>query len=120
MASLGPDLLLDPDSHDLAVSGGDLQLSIDVAQAVKIRLLFVRNDWFLNMKIGLPYFEQIFVKNPPIDQLTALFREEIASTPGIIRVLDVRVEIDKQTRRLAVTWSAETTEGEIGTIVEVA
>jgi hypothetical protein len=117
--TLGPDLHLDPLTHDLVVTGGDLELAIDAAQAVKIRLLFFRDDWFLNRAIGVPYFDQVFVKNPRAEHLAAIYREEIAATPGIVRVDDVNVSIAPQTRRLSVDWSAVTTETEIGSVVEV-
>lgn len=117
---LGPDLLLDVDAHDLDIEGGDLKLAVDVGQAVDIRLRFFRNDWFLNLSIGIPYFEQIFVKNPRLDEIAAIFREEIAATPGVIRVLSCEASLDKVERLLTITWSAETTEGDIGPrIVEV-
>lgn len=119
--SVAPDLLLDVDEHDLDIEGGDLKLAVDVGQLIDIRLRFFRGDWFLNTAIGLPYFEQIFVKNPKLDQLAALYRDEIAQTPGVVRVLGVSVALDRTTRRLLVTWSAETTEGDIGPrIVEVS
>jgi len=39
--TLGPDLLLDADTHDLVFVDGDLTMTVDLAQAVKIALLFV-------------------------------------------------------------------------------
>ena len=117
--TLGPDILLDPLTHDLDFEGGDLKLAVDVGQAVKIRLLFFVGDWFLNTAIGIPYFEQIFKKNPRLDQISALYREEIAGTPGVASVLSVLVGLNTQTRELDVTWKADSFEGEIGGVVEI-
>lgn len=105
--SLGPDLLLGVESHDLEMVGGDAQMVASLAQAIKIRLLFFKAEWFLDQEVGIPYFQDIFVKNPNLDQIEALFRQEIADTPGVVAVHDVDVELDRENRRLTITWSAE-------------
>lgn len=117
--TLGVDLTLDPLTHDLSIVGGDLVLGSDVAQDIAIRLKFFRGDWFLNLGIGIPYFEDVFVKDPRIAQLTSIYREAIATTPGVLQVLECALELNKQTRELAVTWKAESVEGVIEGTVEV-
>lgn len=119
MAKLGPDLLLDPDSHDLQFVGGDLVMAVDIAQAVKINLLFVQSEWFLNREKGLPYWDQVFVKGPNLDHVAALFRRAIVNTPGVLSVLSLSVDFDAGTREFRVEWSADSDEGEIGSIERI-
>lgn len=114
--TLGPDLLLDPSSHDLVLVDGDLVLGADVAQAVKIRLLFVRGEWFLNRLQGVPYFEQIFVKNPNLSHVSAIFRKTILDTPGVNELTSFSFDFDNATRVFTLTWAADTDEGEISDV----
>lgn len=114
--TLGPDILLDPDTHDLDIVDGDLLLGADVAQAVKIRLLAVRGEWFLDRTAGIPYYEQVLVKNPNLSHVDALFRQTIVETPGINQLLSFETDFDANTRTYTVTWSADTDEGEISEV----
>jgi hypothetical protein len=117
--TLGPDLFLDRTTGDLAIEGGDLVLAADLAQAISIRLKWFRNEYFLNTSIGVPYYDQIFVKAPRLDQIAALYRDEIARTPGVTKVLTVDVSLNNSTRELKVTWRAEGADGVVAGVVEV-
>lgn len=119
MMTLGPDLALDLTTHDLLVTRGDLALTVSAAQAVSIRLLFFLNDWFLNTLIGLPYFQQIFVKNPDLDQIRALYRAEIAASPGILEVTSVDLALNASSRRATLRWTALGESGAESGLVEV-
>lgn len=116
MAVLGPDILLDPLTHDLTFVDGDLVLSADIAQAVKIRLLFIRGEWFLNRAAGLPYFQQIFVKAPNLDHVATLFRRAIVETPGVKSITKFVFDFDGDTRLFTLTWAADSDQGEIGDV----
>lgn len=116
MAILGPDVLLDTTTHDLNFVDADLVLSADVAQAVKINLLFVQGDWFLNRSAGLPYFEKIFVKTPNLDHVAAIFRRAIVDTPGVGEIIRFVIDFDANTRTLTLDWAANTDDEEIGDV----
>ncbi len=116
MAVLGPDILLDVDTHDLTFVDGDLVLSADVAQAVKIRLLFFQGEWFLNRGAGLPYFEQIFVKAPNLDHVSSIFRRTIVDTPGVDELTRFLPDFDENTRIYTLDWGADSDDGEIGDV----
>jgi len=114
--TLGPDLILDVDLHDLALSSGDLFMDADVAQAVKIRMLFIGGEWFLNRNQGVPYFEQVFVKNPNLGHVAAIFRKTILDTPGVRGLTSFEFAFDGTSRVLTLTWAADTDEGEISDV----
>lgn len=77
--------------------------------AQRLRTFF--SEWFLDTTIGIPYFDQIFEKRQNVNDIDALFINEILSTPGIIRLLDFDLDIpDLATRRLEVNYEAQTTE----------
>ena len=114
--TLGPDLMLDPLTHDLDIQDGDLFLGADVAQAVKIRLLFIRGEWFLNTLEGVPYFEQVFIKNPNLDHIAAIFRATIIETPGVKDIFNFDFDFVPTTRTFTLAWSADTDQGEISDV----
>lgn len=113
MTILGADLELDPSTHDLVLVDGAAQLVASVEQKIKIRLLFIRGEWFLDIEAGIPYIDQVFVKQPNIDLLRALYRTEIIETPGVLAVREMRVTFISSTRRLSISFTADSDAGEI-------
>lgn len=110
--TLGPDILLDDDG-DLDLSNGDLQMVVSVAQNIRVRLLYVQSEWFLDTSKGLPYFEVIFVKNPNITHLGAIFRRCIRETPGVASLDSFSLDFNVNTRELVINFAASTDQGEI-------
>lgn len=109
------DIALDDDG-DLSVSGGDLQLvsgADAIVQAVRIRLQFFRGEWFLDVDAGVPYFQDVLVKNPDPNVLQAVFRAAILETPGISELTALSIDFDRTNRRLSVSYRADTDVGEI-------
>lgn len=111
--TLGPDLILDPDTHDLELIDGDLVLAVDVAQAVSIALQFVAGEWFLNRDAGVPYYDEIFVKSPNLDLVATIFRDTILAVPGVNAIQNFLPDFDTDARRYDLVWSADTDEGEV-------
>jgi hypothetical protein len=118
--TLGPDLLLDPSTWDLALENGTPSVGADVPQAIGIRLKFVLGEWFLDQELGIPYYESIFVKAPGIDRIKAIFREAILSTPGVGELTALDVDYNPSTRRFGLTFKCTTDEGEIDQTLEIA
>ena len=110
------DLRLDPDTGDLDVTGGQLALVSDsaaIAQAVRCHLSFFKGEWFLDITAGLPYFEQILVKNPNIPALNAVYEKAILAVPGVSSLVSLVLDYDSAARTLAVTFRATTDDGEL-------
>lgn len=92
------------------VTGGD-----EIVQRVKQRLNTFKREWFLDLAIGIPYFEQILIKNPNADVVAAIIKREILDTPGIVEILEYSQTVDVQTRRLIVTYTAR---GDVGVLAQ--
>jgi len=103
---------------DLALDNfGELDLSRDdlrfvtgadaVAQQLKIRLRFVKGEWFLDQRVGLPYRSQIWVKNPNLAAIQSVYRRAIATTPGVDELQRIDLALDAATRELSVSFSAK-------------
>jgi hypothetical protein len=109
------DLALDKDTHDLYIASDDLQLveNIDqVEQSLKIRLMFFRNEWFLDTKTGVPYYTDILVKNPNIPNIENILKAIIIDTPEVQELLEFNSEFDNGARTYAVTFKVRTTYGD--------
>lgn len=84
---------------DLDVSDiGDISLTKSIRQAVAIRLKWIYDEWRLGPTLGFGWFEDVFVKNPNIDRIRMLVRNEIAQVEGITNVTVTDVVYDKAKR----------------------
>lgn len=109
------DLELAIDTHDLSERNPfDLSLvrGIDrVAQQIKIRLQIFLGEWFLDVRVGVPYFQQILVKRPDRLAVESIFREEVEGVPEVLEVESLSLAFDSLLRELTVTFRARTTVG---------
>lgn len=103
------DLLLDDTSWDLSMGDTDLQL-VDgpdaILQHLKQRLKTFLGEWFLDQRIGVPYFQQVFVKHPDPLVLDSAFKAEIINTPGITELLSFALSLDSASRGLHLSFAA--------------
>lgn len=82
------------------------------AQKIRSRFRLFEGEWFLDTRIGVPWFRVVFeVKNPDLDIIKRLFRWVILSVPGIVDVEELNVAWDKKTRELTYSWRATDDEG---------
>lgn len=113
--------LLIKDGH-LAIEKGDLVLADGIEaieQHLRIRLHMFKGEWFLDQKVGMPYLEKILVKNPNLAAVSGIFRKAILTTPGVIGIDALSLNLNRGTRRLAVTFKAKTTVGPLEYAEEV-
>ena len=111
----GTDLQLDSD-FDLDLVEGDLALieGLDaIRQHVRQRLQLFLGEWFLDITVGVPYFQNVYVKNPNFIVVEALFRDRVLSTPGIDEVNSFDFDYDNNTRQLSVSFAATTINGDL-------
>lgn len=106
--------------NDLAVAYNargkkDLVLEADpvVAGIIKLCLRFqlLEGEWYQDIRIGIPYFRLILVKNPDLAVVRQIFRKTILSIPVIASVDRLDMTFDKTDRRLAVYFEATATDG---------
>ena len=113
------DIQLDPTSHEVVIdpTTGDIQL-VDgagrVAQQIKVTLLLFLGEWFLDTSFGVPYFEDILVKNPRWGTVSAVLRARISNVPNVSRIRRLTLDFSRVTRSLAITFEAETPFGIVG------
>lgn len=105
-----------PNFNDLLLVNGDLVLvngTEGILQNVLQRLRTYFGEWFLNNSIGVPYFQQILVKNPDQGKIDGIFINAILGTVGIDSLTDYSFELNTETRMLNITFKAIATTGPV-------
>lgn len=104
-----------PIPGDIFLQNGQMVLTSEVAEAtaqrLRIRLCFFKGEWYLDQRLGIPYFSEVFVKNPNLNRLKSMFRSVILSTEGVATVSRLKLTMDRETRAATLTFKALTTDG---------
>lgn len=104
-----------PNLGDLRLDAGQLSLTdpgsaIAVRQHLQNRLRFFLGEWFLDARQGLPYFRDVFVKNPNSQTIRSVFRRTILETPGISAVENLELTIASD-RTASISFDARLDQG---------
>lgn len=102
--------------RDFTVVNGKLQLVSDVNQATAIKLrnrfLFVKGEWWLDTRIGVPYYDFIWgIKNPDLQIIKSIFTSVCKSVPTVAKVLGIDLDFDRADRQLTSDFTVSTTGG---------
>jgi hypothetical protein len=101
---------------DLDISTGNLVVSNDVAQvsAWKLNNLFgfALGEWFMDKRLGFPYLQFVFVKNPNMNLLFKLFSQVLRMPKGIAAVTSIELDFITNQRQLNTTFTATAVTGQ--------
>lgn len=81
-----------------------------IIMAIKTHL----GERMLNNQDGLPWTEEILIKNPNLSQITSRARAYLMSIEGVTRVIQLDITLDSETREMDWTLNIETTSGVTG------
>ena len=84
-----------------------------VAQQIKMTLLAFLTEWFLDVNFGVPYLEDIMIKNPRMTSVENIFRAKIMDVPNVLRITYFNMEWDRMRRTLAVEFHCNTLLGPV-------
>lgn len=110
------DFALDPSTGDLIFEDFDLALvgGVDqISQNLAIRLRFMQGEWFLNILVGVPYYQYFFIKNPNQIQVETFLKDEIINTNGVIELTSFTSNYDGKTRQFKVIFACTAIDGNI-------
>jgi len=89
---------------DLDISAGNLTLVDDVPTetAQKLSNLFglFKGEWFGDIRVGVPYFQYVFVQNPNLQLIGSVFEQVCQAAPGVAAVLNMELDFISRTRTL--------------------
>ncbi len=103
------DLCLDA-AGNIAVAEAPYQRAQDVASAIK---LFLGELWY-DSEPGVPYFQQILGKAPPINVFREYMVQAALTVPGVVSAACVVESFQGRTVKGAVTFTAD--DGTTGTV----
>ena len=104
------DIALKRDGDMYVSPKGDIILNDSVAQKIRIRLLWFLSEWRWDPEEGIPYFDDVFVKNPDLDAIESVIREKIFEIPEVIEVGDISVTLNSDQRKVTIRFEAKTDE----------
>lgn len=113
------DILLSADGDLYLTEKGDISLADSVAQKIKIRLRWWLGEWRWDEEEGLPYRDDLFIKNPDTDGFEMAVREKIFEIDEVTEVRNVSVEYDRKTRAGKISFEALTDTETIREEVEI-
>jgi hypothetical protein len=96
-------------SHDLDKTFGirlTSSLPEYVRQKLTQRLRFFLGEWFIDRRLGVPYWTRVFISNPDLSLLTSLYRQVILKTRGVGGVENLVLTFDRRTRTLTTSFVA--------------
>lgn len=85
----------------------------ETAQRLREKFRIFLGEWALNTLEGVPYFRDVFVKNPNMSTVQGVFTRVLSDDPAVASVTQMRVELDPATRKLSVVFSATLTDGTV-------
>jgi len=113
------DILLDNSGDILVSDTADITLKYSIRQAVKIRLQWFFAEWRFAPDFGLPYFDEVFIKNPVKTRIQQIVREEALKAEKVNEIRDVSVDIDNFTRNATIRFTIVTDYGSFGEEVTI-
>jgi hypothetical protein len=103
MSDLGMNLL----TNDIQLQNNDLYLvtgSDAIAQDLQQSLQVWLGEWFLDTTVGVPYLQQILVKNPNLDLIHADLVNAALAVDGVEQITSLTFEFDSVNRNLSVNF----------------
>ncbi len=94
---------------DLAITNHQIVLVSAVTltrQKLRSRFKFFLGEWFLDLRQGMPYYRDVFVKNPNIPVIRSLFRRCAIETPGVKSLRRFDLALDAVERELSFDFEA--------------
>jgi len=108
---------LQTSTNDFDLSTGNLVLVTDPAQQIAIvlqnRLQFFEGEWFLDTRLGVPYFQFVLVKNPDLQLITRMFIKIALAIEGVVQVLEMTPSFNTAARVLTMTMRILTSTGAV-------
>jgi hypothetical protein len=90
-----------------------------IAQRIKTRLQLFFGEWFLDRGLGVPWLQEILIKNPRAAVVQGALKQAIINTPDVVALLDFTITDSDTNRAVTVRFSVQTAAGTITDNLEV-
>ena len=106
-----------PTIGDLMIVGNELVLESEIQhmcrQDLYIRLNHFLGEWYLDVREGVPYFRTLLRKGFSLSAVDSMFRKVLLSSPYVLEVIALGLELDRAARGLAVEFTVLRTDSEV-------
>lgn len=82
-----------------------------IRQHMTIRFQIFLGEWFLDVRIGVPWFRDILIKNPSFNVVQEILKDVILNTPGALQIITFDFDYVNNSREVSLEFSALTTDG---------
>lgn len=83
------------------------------AQELRSRILLFRGSYFLDLREGVPWFQEILRKGYVPARVREIFRQTLLTHPAIADVPLITLSVDRATRAASLAFEARTTDGKV-------
>ena len=90
------------------ISGND-----KIAQRISTRLKLLLGEWFLDTGAGVPWFDQILIKNPNRAIVQGALKRAILQTPKVNELLRFDITEDSVNRKVMVNFAVTVNGGSV-------
>lgn len=109
---------LDNEFNDIKIIDGKLSLTsntvLEVSQRLRVRLKTYRQEWYGNTSVGVPYLDNILVKNINKEAVDGLFKALIIETEGVLSLDFFSSEYSERYRTYSATFKCRVINNEGG------
>ena len=102
-------------NNDLDLSSQNLVVTQSVAQytaqKLNARFQFFVGEWFADTREGVPYYQNVYKKNPDLGAIGQMFRSIILDTPGVLQVLSQTMDFYSSSRELDANFVVQANDG---------
>jgi hypothetical protein len=94
---------------DLSMVRGEDAIVQDLQQTLQVWL----GEWFLDTTVGIPFKQDILVKNPNLDVVNGDIVNAASNVPGVTQIIGVSFDYSNQNRTFSITVQAEISNGQV-------
>lgn len=84
-----------------------------VRQKLQTKLRLFLGEWFLDLNVGVPYFQDILKKQVSTNVIASIFKDVILETPGVIELQEFVLDYDNIARDLKLDFTVRSETGSI-------
>jgi hypothetical protein len=115
---MSKDFALHPETWDIYTDESNDWVTVEdadeVVQRVAVALKTHRGEWLFDTDLGLPYREEIMVRNPDLERITGLVRALIISIEDVTSITQLQLDYNGSARTMRVEGQITTIYGPAG------
>lgn len=106
---MAQNLYLDANTNDLVIEDNQLRLvkttTEQVSQDIQNTLLWYKNEWYLDVENGFPWFQNVFKKGFDARNIRSLLVQFITKVKGVSKILSLELDFQVGNRHLQVDFT---------------